>query len=174
MIIVDGYNFLYALHGLEHTMPIKDMDAARTGLHELLTRFHNITREHVRVVYDARTGAPLPSQEMAGVTVVYAPANVSADDYIVRFVKKAAKPARITVVTSDKALAELLKTAGARVMKASSFHKRMLEAFEKGADQPDDKAYEKPGRPSPDEIELFMRAFTEDTGEHGPDDEIET
>ena len=172
MIIIDGYNFIYALHGLEHTMPIKDMDAARVDLHERLTRFHNITREQVRVVYDARSGSPLPSQEMAGVSVVYAPANVSADDYIVRFVKKAAKPARITVVTSDKALGENLKAAGARVLKASSFHKRLLEAVEKGVDQPDDKAYEKPGRPSPDEIELFMRAFTEDSGEHGPDDEI--
>ena len=173
MILIDGYNFLYAMRGIEHDMPIKDLQGARTELHEMLSRFHNITSEHLRVIYDARSGSPQPNEETAGITVVYAPANVSADDYIVRFVKKSQRPTRISVVTSDKGLAERLKEFGAKVMRSSAFHKRVLEAFDKGPDRTDDKAYEKPGRPSVDEIDLFLDAFSDNTKKHGPDEPIE-
>ena len=174
MIVIDGYNLLYALHGIEHDMPIKDLQNARTELHEMLSRFFNITSEHLLVVYDARSGNSQPSEERAGLRVVYAPANASADDYIVRFVQKSKRPTHITVVTSDKGLAERLKEFGAKVMKSSSFHKRVLEAFEKGPEQTDDgKAFEKPGRPSLDEIDLFLDAFSDDTRKRGPDEPVE-
>ena len=152
-------------------MPIDQIDSARAELHEQLSRFHNITREQVRVVYDARGGKPLPPEELPGVAVVYAPANVSADDYIVRSLRNANHPARITVVTSDRELGERVKDAGARVMKASAFHHKMIDAFEKG-DARDEKAGEKPGRPSAEEIDFFMDVFSDDTRRRGPNEKI--
>ncbi|HUS58006.1 MAG TPA: NYN domain-containing protein [Planctomycetota bacterium] len=162
MIVIDGYNFLHALRGLEHRQPIRDLEAARVELHERLSRFQNITEEQVRVIYDARSGKHTPDQEQAHVQIVYAPPNISADDYIVRMVKVSKQPGRITVITSDRELGDKVKALQGRVMKCASFHRTMAEAVEKGANMPDDKTHEKPARPNPDEVDYWMNEFTKD------------
>jgi len=160
MILIDGYNYLHAMRGLEHREPIRDLEAARSELHELLSRYQNITEDQLRIVYDARCGRRTPNEEQGHVQIVYAPANATADDYIVRLVKGCKQPGRIIVVTSDRELAERVKALQAHVMKSSSFHHRMNEAFEKGANMTDDKMHEKPGRPSPEEIDYWLDEFS--------------
>ena len=173
MILIDGYNYLHAMRGLEHRQPIRDLEAARVELHELLSRYQNITEDQIRIVYDSRSGRRTPNEEQAHVQIVYAPATATADDYIVRLVKSSKQPGRITVVTSDKELAERVKVLQAHVMKSSSFHRRLAEAFEKGANMTDDKMHEKPGRPSPDEIDYWMDEFSKSMRKPPRDEEEE-
>jgi len=162
MLIVDGYNFLYAMLGMEHSLPITDIGAARVRLQEYLSRYKNITREHIRVVYDARGGSQVPNERYAGVEVVYAPPNSSADDHIVRCLETGPGAAEITVVSSDRELGERVKNAGGRVVTSAVFYRRMKDAFERGANPPDDKSDEKPARPDTEEIDYFLREFGED------------
>jgi len=162
MIIVDGYNFIYAMRGIEHRMPIDDLEAARRELHEALVRFQNIADEAVRVVYDARGGEP-QHEAMGSLEIVFAPPNTSADDYIARCVRHSPHPARITVVTSDKELGDRVKAAEGKVMRSAAFYKRLTETFEKGKNPPDDKSAEKPSRPSRDEIDFFLEEFGKDS-----------
>ena len=162
MLIIDGYNFLYAMLGMEHSLPIKDFEAARTKLQEHLSRYQNITHEPIKVVYDAKGGAQVPNERYAGIDVVYAPPNSDADDHIVRCVEGASRPGEIIVVSSDRELAERVKEAGGRVMGSGVFYQRMKDAFERGADPPDDRAHEKPTRPDPEEMDYFLREFGED------------
>ena len=163
MIIVDGYNFLYAAFGIEHRLPIKDMEAARIRLQGYLARYQNITHERVMVIYDARGGAQLPNEDYAGLEVVYAPPRSDADDHIVRRVKADPRPAEITVVTTDRELAERVEAAGGRVVRSGVFYERMRGAFERGLHSPEDKSYEKPARPDPEEVDYFLREFGDGT-----------
>jgi len=163
LIIVDGYNFLYAMLGIEHSLPISDLEADRQKLQEHLVRYRNITGERIRVVYDARGTGQQPAEDHSGVQVVYAPPRSNADDHIVRTVKNSRRPADITVVTSDRHLAERVTEAGGRVKPCKTFYEQMHAAFERGAKPPDDKAHEKPTRPDPDEIDYFLREFGNDS-----------
>ena len=162
MLIIDGYNFLNAMFGLEHSMPIRDMQAARIEMQDRLVRYRNISGAKIRVVYDAR-GVRLPNEDYSGVEIVCAPASSNADDHIVRTVQGSPRPAGITVVTSDRDLGDRVKKAGGRVMLCKAFYRQMLAVFEQGAAPVDDKAHEKPTRPDPDEVDYFLRRFGDDT-----------
>ncbi|NQT19847.1 MAG: NYN domain-containing protein [Planctomycetes bacterium] len=163
MLVIDGYNFLYAVFGLERSLPIKDYEAARNRLHEYLSRYQNITHRQVIVVYDARGAAQRPNETFAGIHIICAPPRSNADDYIVKCVQNSPRPARLTVVTTDRELGERVKTAGGRVVRCGAFYKEMIDAFERGANPPDDRAHEKPTRPDPEEIDYFLREFGEDS-----------
>jgi len=159
MIIVDAYNFLYAMYGLEGDMPIGDMAKARERLAENLVRYHNITGEEFIAVYDARGRVRLPNEHYPGLHVVYAPPHSNADDYIVRSIRNAPNPARVIVVTTDQELTVRVQELGGRTMRSGEFCAEMKRAFEHGAKPPDEKTREKPERPTPEEIEYFLRQF---------------
>jgi predicted RNA-binding protein with PIN domain len=65
---------------------------------------------------------PLPPIESSVIVVAHAPkaAANSADDEIVRLVETDAYPAQICVATSDRALSERVRAAGASVYPAES------------------------------------------------------
>ena len=65
---------------------------------------------------------PLPPIESSVIVVAHAPkaAANSADDEIVRLVETDAHPAQICVATSDRALSERVRAAGASVYPAES------------------------------------------------------
>ena len=163
MLVIDGYNFLYAVFGLEHNLPIKDFEAARTKLQEYLSRYRHITHRQVTLVYDARGGAQRPNEQYAGIQIIYAPPKSNADDYILKTVQNSAQPAEITVVTTDRELTERVRAAGGSVVSCGAFYRNMTDAFERGANPPDDKAHEKPARPGPEEVDHFLREFGEDS-----------
>lgn len=127
--IVDAMNVI----GTRPTGWWRDRRAAVRRLVAATARRVAVTEEPVTLVVDGRPSADLPEGETAGVRVVYAARRGAdaADDRIVELV--AAEPGRagLCVVTSDRALADRVRTLGARVMSAGQWL-RQLDASPAG------------------------------------------
>lgn len=101
----------------------RDRRAAMKRLSDLLSAFATETGEPVTVVFDGR---PFDlSAEPA--EVVFAPARGpdAADHEIAARVEADPDPGSLRVVTSDKRLADRVRAAGAEVVPAGAFRKRL-------------------------------------------------
>ena len=94
-------------------------------LSESLAAFATETGEPLTVVFD---GEPFDlSAPPAEIEFASARGRNAADHDIARMVQQDAEPQSITVVTSDRELAERVKAAGASVLGASQFRRRLDE-----------------------------------------------
>jgi predicted RNA-binding protein with PIN domain len=125
-ILIDGHNLI----GRMPTLSLADPDDERQ-LVALLLSYRTRSRKPVTVVFDPGGGFALPeTRRQGGVEVVFAPHGSSADQVIVRRVRRSRDPAGITVVTSDRALAGEAHNYGARVKSAEVFAAEMSALFE--------------------------------------------
>jgi predicted RNA-binding protein with PIN domain len=97
----------------------RDRQSAMTALVDSLARWAVAEDVDVTVVFEQPLSTPI---ESAAVTVTHAPAAApnSADDEIVRMVCAEPDPAQIRVATSDRGLADRVRSAGAAVCPAES------------------------------------------------------
>ena len=95
----------------------RDRQAAMTALVDSVARWAVTEDVDVTVAFEQPPATPI---ESAAVTVTHAPAAApnSADDEIVRMVCADAHPAQILVATSDRSLADRVRSAGAAVCPA--------------------------------------------------------
>jgi nicotinic acid mononucleotide adenylyltransferase/predicted RNA-binding protein with PIN domain len=100
----------------------KDRDGALRRLVGSLQERSRRTGERIAVVADGRPPPDLPEGVHGGVLVAYATraGRNAADDRIVDEVRKDARPTSLTVVTSDRGLAERVQALGASVEPAST------------------------------------------------------
>jgi predicted RNA-binding protein with PIN domain len=119
--LVDGMNVI----GSRPTGWWRDRQGAMRDLVEALERFAAATGEPVTVVFDSR-----PFElEGEGVEIRFATRRGpnAADDDIAALAKEAAEPAELRVVTSDADLSRRVEAAGAEVVGAGSFRRRLAE-----------------------------------------------
>ncbi|MCV7007059.1 NYN domain-containing protein [Mycobacterium gordonae] len=114
--IVDGMNVI----GSRPDGWWKDRQRAMVTLTDRLDQWAHAQQEAVTVVFERPPSTPIRSSL---VEVAYAPraAANSADDEIVGLVQAYARPGEIRVVTSDRALAERVRSLGASVIRAEGF-----------------------------------------------------
>ena len=98
----------------------KDRRKAMAGLVDQLERWASTQSHHVTVVFERPMSPPVESSVIAIAHAPKAAAN-SADDEIVRLVHADDRPHDLTVVTSDRALADRVRNAGASVYPAATF-----------------------------------------------------
>ena len=111
--IVDGMNVI----GSRPDGWWSDRGRAMGTLISLLEQWATAHGDDVTVVFERPLSPPVDS---AVITVAHAPkaAANSADDEIVRLVREDAHPGEIRVATSDRALSERIRAAGASVYPA--------------------------------------------------------
>ena len=116
--IVDGMNVI----GSRPDGWWKDRSGAMVALVEKVDQWAMAEGDDVTVVFERPPSAAIRSSR---VEVAHAPRAVanSADDEIVRRVQADARPDEIRVVTSDKVLADRVRTLGAAVYPAESFRR---------------------------------------------------
>lgn len=85
------------------------------------------TSEEITLVFDKDPGS-LPAAKHVSVVVARRRGRNAADHEIEQIVAGADDPSSFTVVTSDKKLAERVRSLGARVTGAGSFRRRLDEA----------------------------------------------
>ena len=127
-LIIDGYNLIRA----SASMSRQEADGLAYGREALISRlaaYKRIKHWPVTVVFDAMAGPSLSEsrEQVAGIKVVYSPADQTADQVIVRMARK--KGQQAMVVTSDRELAGLAEAAGATVLDSPAFEARMEMAF---------------------------------------------
>ena len=98
----------------------KDRSAAMVALVEKLDRWAAAKGDNVTVVFERPPSSAIRASRIEVTHAPRAAAN-SADDEIVRLVQADAGPHEIRVVTSDKVLADRVRSLGASVYPAEGF-----------------------------------------------------
>jgi predicted RNA-binding protein with PIN domain len=114
--IVDGMNVI----GTRPDGWWKDRGAAMTALVDKLDRWAAVDGDHVTVVFERPPSQAIPTSRIEVTHAPRAAAN-SADDEIVRLVQADDRSHDIRVVTSDKGLADRVRSLGASVYPADRF-----------------------------------------------------
>jgi predicted RNA-binding protein with PIN domain len=119
--LVDGMNVI----GSRPDGWWRDRDAAMRRLVERLERFARDAEEAVTVVFDSRPRDL--DEESEDVRVLFAgrSGRDAADEDIVRIVRQDPDPGSLQVVTSDRALSDNARRAGAHVISSGSFLRRL-------------------------------------------------
>jgi predicted RNA-binding protein with PIN domain len=114
--IVDGMNVI----GTRPDGWWKDRHGAMAALVDRLERWAAVDGDDVTVVFERPPSPPISSSVIGVAHAPKAAAN-SADDEIVALVRADARPQDIRVVTSDAALSDRVRAAGASAYPAQSF-----------------------------------------------------
>ena len=146
--LIDGNNLLGSWGGP------RGQDDRRDEVVRRLAAFCRARNVRATVVFD---GHPLRSdmaaQNLGPLTLRVPPPGQDADTVIRGLVERAARPAEIVVVTSDKALFSYVKTLGAFVLRAHEWNalERQLaaRAHREGDDKPERE----------DDVEGWLRKF---------------
>jgi predicted RNA-binding protein with PIN domain len=120
--IVDGMNVI----GARPDGWWKDRDGAMLRLVDLLERWAARDGEDVMVVFERPPSPPIRST-VIDVRSAPRPKPDAADEEIIRLLRAEPRPAAVRIVTSDRALADLARGAGATVEGADSFRRRIDE-----------------------------------------------
>ncbi len=123
MLLVDGMNVI----GSRPDGWWRDRPGAQRRLVEEIEAYCASSGEEVIVVFDGRPWEPEPGEAGPRVTFAARRGPNAADDEIVRVVADDPDPSRLTVVTSDAELARRVRKAGAQVLGAGSFRRRLDE-----------------------------------------------
>ncbi|HEV2800894.1 MAG TPA: NYN domain-containing protein [Pyrinomonadaceae bacterium] len=148
--LVDGNNVMGQRVGWH-----RDRVRARRELLEELARFALAKKVRVDVVFD---GAPdenfADGSSYKGVRVYYAARGSNADERIKSLVEASRERRTLSVVTSDRALADYVRRCGAHVVRSGEFRRRMEESEAARASQAETDA-----PPIEETTERWMRYF---------------
>ena len=125
--VVDGNNVMGQTPGWH-----RDKARSRRALLEKLAAFSRLKQARVTVVFDGAPDNAAPEgSAFHGVKVLYAERGSDADTRIQRLVETATDPRGLTIVTSDRHLAFLVRSRGAVVIRSGQFRmqiERMLDS----------------------------------------------
>ena len=126
--IVDGNNVMGQTPGWD-----RDKADARRRLLQRLAVFNRFKKTRITVVFDGAPDRAFPEgSAFLGVKVLYAKPGSDADSRICRLVEDSADPRGLTIVTSDRELAFLVRSNGAAVLRSGEF-RRLMEEVESRA-----------------------------------------
>lgn len=127
-IIVDGYNLIRSSADLSRQEAIS-LEDGRNALISRLSAYKRVKFWPVTVVFDAMGGPHLSekAEHVAGIKVVYSPADKTADQVIKKLAQ--VKGEQAVVVTSDKDLAGAVEACGATVIDSQTFENKIEMAF---------------------------------------------
>lgn len=139
MLLVDGHNLI----GRTPCLDLSQEESSREQVLRRVAAAKGSGGERVVVVFDGNRPGSAKEQGFGGVRVVYAPAGRSADDEILRRVE-GSNPRTVTVVTSDRPLADRARELGARWESCEVFwtrlhkHRAPSDATDKPVADPDE------------------------------------
>jgi len=156
--IVDGNNVMGQTPGWH-----RDKSKSRRRLLEQLAVFVRATNARVTVVFDGGPDKVAPEgSAFHGVKVLYSERGSNADARIERIVETAQDPRGLTVVTSDRQLAFLVKSGGAAVIRSGEFRKQIERVLQSRPRTEDGEEFEA------GDLDAWLRYF----GSLPGDDEI--
>jgi len=136
--VVDGNNVMGQTPGWH-----RDKAKARRNLVERLAEFSRLKQARITVVFDGRPDSLLPENSaFRGVKILYANKGSDADTRIRKLIESAPDPRGLTVVTSDRRLAFLVRSEGARVLRSGEFRRDMQQAFDEKPQTEDGEIFE--------------------------------
>lgn len=125
--ILDGYNALFKIKPL-----LKKHNRTREGFIRYIraTRPFGSMRNKLTIVFDGSKDVQFPQKQPSGPVDVLFAKSESADDRIVKMVKKKRGNAETIVVTDDREVRERVRTQGCKTMSVMEFFKKLVEKKE--------------------------------------------
>jgi len=121
---IDGYNVLHKSQAMRPLLKTS-LESAREALIDRVAQFCIATSHEAILVFDGRTAHLAAESEhyrgVGNLTVIYAPAQHSADTEIERRVYQERDRLGVVVVSNDRGLRDLCRGMGALTMEADSF-----------------------------------------------------
>ena len=129
-IIIDGYNFLFAIDPLRRTAE-SDIARARDLLTRLMCDYAAFRKCKVIIAFDAykRQNGEGSVEEIGPVTVVYTKEKQTADSYIERVTYEIAEEHTVRVVTSDYQEQLVILGSGGLRVSAREFYAEILDTL---------------------------------------------
>jgi len=148
--LIDGNNLLGSWGGP------RDDDDGRAVVVRRVAAFCRAKNVKATIVFDGHPlRADMASQELGLLSLRVPPPGGDADTVIRELVERAARPAELIVVTSDKALYSYVKTLGASVLRAHEWNSLERHAPARGRGASDGS--EKPDHES--DVEGWLKKF---------------
>ncbi|NGX37527.1 MAG: hypothetical protein K1000chlam2_00683 [Chlamydiae bacterium] len=151
--LIDGYNFLFRLHGEQG----QSLEKRRVSLIETLNQELSAFKGNISVIFDSSEQIRdfAQSAKLKNLEVIYAPKGQTADAYIIELAEQNRSPKMLTVVTSDGGLARQCQHIGTQTVSIEEFITFVMKKRKK---IPKDKpAYKE----STAEMERLMKIFEE-------------
>ena len=123
--LIDGYNVI----GVSRQMSLADKDKEEQFV-ALLSAFFSSNKDTCTVVFDGKsleTGWQ-SNYYQVGIDVVFTDSAESADDYIVRYVKKCINKSSLKIVTSDKQICLDVKPYKVKTLSSTDFLVKLYQA----------------------------------------------
>ena len=128
--LIDGYNLLHALQDRN----ARKSSLSREQLFSCVAQFASSKKLPTLIVLDGvGDNSELKPHRTKHLEVVYSQ-KVPADSYIERYVFEHRQEQSLVVVTDDRAISNLARGGGARVLGTSAFAELLEEARKEGAD----------------------------------------
>jgi predicted RNA-binding protein with PIN domain len=119
-LLVDGYNIIFAWDELRE-LAADNLDAARAKLLDYLSKYQNVRKNIILVVFDAYR-VPRQTEEIIDhdeLRVIFTRENQTADQYIEKFARENQEKYEITVATSDSLEQMIIRGDGCTVISAA-------------------------------------------------------
>ena len=119
-LLVDGYNIIFAWDELRE-LAADNLDAARAKLLDYLSKYQNVRKNIILVVFDAYR-VPRQTEEIIDhdeLRVIFTRENQTADQYIEKFAREIQENYELTVATSDSLEQMIIRGDGCTVISAA-------------------------------------------------------
>lgn len=153
-LLIDGHNLIGQMKDISLADPQDEVK-----LLQRLQSYYRLTREPITVVFDpGDIGGVGRPQTGPGVTVIYASSSEDADAVLRRRIERERAPRQLTVVSSDRRVADLAVAYGAQTIKAQEFARQLAERLNPTAAS---GAPEEKPKTSSSDVEYWMGIFKE-------------
>ncbi len=152
--LIDGHNLIGRMPNLRLDDP--DDEEKLLGY---LRRYRARTGHTLTIVFDAGPGYhPPKTQKRGGITVQFVSPGQTADQALIRRIRKVKNPQAVMVVTSDREVAQVARQAGLRVTPSPEFAQQLLPS-----DSPIESDEEKRAniKLSADEVDEWLALFNQ-------------
>lgn len=152
--LIDGHNLIGAMPNLRLDDPNDE-----EKLLEYLRRFRARTGHQITVVFDAGPSyQPGKTIKRGGITIQFASPGKTADQLIQRRVRRVKNTQEVKVVTSDRAVQQVVRQAHIRVVSAQAFSQQLLRLFG-GAEPEEAKSSQADVQLSDEEVAEWLEIF---------------
>jgi len=154
-LVIDGYNMVFADSELNR-LARHNLEAGRTRFLDFLGCYTASKKVRVTVVFDGQKGMPGPNPVSGRNLKVVFTQGESADEYIIRRVKKSRRSDQLIVVTSDRAILREVRSRNIPTQTAAPFWKRIRQDVPKSRHKAKEPASEK-------EIAYWLEKFGDES-----------
>jgi len=153
--LIDGHNLIGQMPGLRLDDPHDE-----EKLLEHMRSYRARTGHHLTVVFDSgQTYHSAQTKKQGGITVQFAPSGKTADQIIMRRLRKVKNPQATMVVSSDRAVQRAAQQAGVRILDAKAFAQQLLQQDSAGQGQ--DEGSRADVNLSPNEVDEWLNLFNQ-------------